>query len=201
MDHLPVVPNRTVRGLESVPYVCKKPYDGGPFLTYSIREGKPDITPDEAGIPDTVLPFWQHEKRHPTPNKDFEAFCQTWLFFGLINELLGNICKSADFVRLDKAGDNRVISTSQLAGLVEQWVKSIEDGSYAITYEHAAKCLRLTFDTLRAAGPEFDLRIKLCIASVAELFTYATNKAFGIVNFVSDNKCPSTWRKLFDDTI
>lgn len=200
MDHLPVVPNRIVRGLETVPYVCEKAYDGGPFLTYPIREGKPEITPDEAGMPDTVLPFWQYEKRHPTPNEDFEAFCQTWLFFGLINELLGNNCNSADFVRPDKAGDSRVISTSQLLGLVEHWVKSIEDGSYAMTYEHAAKCLRLTFDTLRVAGPEFDLSVKICIASVAELFTYATNRAFGIVNWVSDNKCPATWRKLFNDT-
>ena len=201
MDHLPVVPNGIVRGLETVPYVCEKPYDGGPFLTYPIREGKPEITSDEAGMPDTVQPFWQYEKRHPTPNKDFEAFCQTWLFFGLINELLGDTCKSADFVRLDKAGDSRVISTAQLAGLVEQWVKNIEDGSYAMTHEHAARCLRLTFETLRAAGPEFDLRVKLCIASVAELFTYATNKAFGVVNWVSDSKCPSSWRRLFNDTL
>lgn len=201
MDHLPVVPNQTVQGLETVPYVCEKPYDGGPFLTYPIREGKPQMTPDEAGIVDMVLPFWQYEKRHPTPNKDFEAFCQTWLFFGLINELLGNTCKSADFVRPDKAGDSKVLSTSQLPGLVKQWVRSIENGSYIMNYEHAAKCLRLTFDTLRAAGPEFDLRVKLCIASVAELFAHATNKAFGIVNWISDNKCPSAWFKLLDDKL
>lgn len=198
MDHLPVVPNRVVRGLETVPYVCKKAYDGGPFLAYPTSENRPEITPDEAGMAD--IPFWQYEKRHPTMNKDFEAFCQTWLFFGLINELLGNICKSADFIHQDKAGGSRVISTSQLVRLVEQWVKSIENGTCGMSYEHAAKCLCLTFDTLRAAGPEFDLRVKLCIASVGELFSYATNKAFGIVNWVSDNKCPSTWRQLFDDT-
>lgn len=200
MDHLPVVPNQVVQGLETVPYVCEKPYDRGPFLTYPIREGKPHIIPGDAGIVDTVLPFWQYEKRHPTPNKAFEAFCQTWLFFGLINELLGNCCKLVDFVRPDKAGDSRVITTSQLPKLVKQWVRSIEDGSCIMSYEHAAKCLRLAFETLRAAGPAFDFRVKLCIASVGELFTYATNTAFGIVNWVRDNKCPAAWRTLLDDT-
>lgn len=34
--------------------------------------------------------------------------------------------------------------------------------------------------TLMSAGPEFDLSVKFCIASVGELFEYATNKAFGI---------------------
>ena len=69
-----------------------------------------------------------------------------------------------------------------------------------MTYEHVAKCLRLTFAIIRAAGPEFDLRIKLCIASVGELFKYATNRAFGIEDLVLDNKCPASWRTLFENT-
>ena len=68
-----------------------------------------------------------------------------------------------------------------------------------MTYEHVAKCLRLTFAIIRAAGPEFDLRIKLCIASVGELCEYATNRAFGIEDLVLDNKCPASWRTLFEN--
>lgn len=45
-----------------------------------------------------------------------------------------------------------------------------------------------------AAGPEFDLSVKFCIASVGELFEYATNKAFGIGYDLFENKCPSAWR-------
>lgn len=69
-----------------------------------------------------------------------------------------------------------------------------------MTYEHVAECLHLTFATLRAAGPEFDLRIKISIASVGELTEYAANRAFKIENFVKDNKCPVAWRSLFDNS-
>ncbi len=197
MDHLPVVPNGTVQGLDKVPWVCTKSYDGGPFLSYPIREDRPEIIPDAASAGKQLLS--EYENLHPTPNKEFEAFCQTWLFFGLINELLGNNCKSADFVRPDKDGDGEIISTSRLPGLVEQWMTSIENGSTTMTYEHVAKCLRLTHATLMAARPDFNLSVKFCIASVGELFEQAANKAYGIGNLVLENKCPASWRALFEE--
>ena len=197
MDHLPTT--RTVPGLETVPYVCKKPYDGGPFLTYPVRENKPEVIVDSANGAGK-LPFWEYQKNHPTPNEEFEAFCQTWLFFGLINELLGSICEWTDFVLPNKVGDCEIISTSRLPGLIEIWVKSIEDGFSTTTYGHVAACLRVVFDTLRAARSEFNPRIKFCIASVSELFAYAANKAFGIENLVLNNKCPAKWRVLFENT-
>ena len=198
MEHLPTVPTATVQGLETVPYVCEKSYDGGPFLTYPVRENRPEIIPDAANAGKKFL--WEYEKHHPTPNKEFEAFCQTWLFFGLINELLGNICTSVDFVRPGKIGDCRTISTSRLPVLIEQWVKSVQNSSSTMTYEHVAKCLRLTHQTLLAAGPEFDLSVKFCIASVGELFEHAANRAFRIENLVLDNQCPAAWRMLFGET-
>ena len=197
MDHLPVVPNGTAQGLDKVPWVCTKSYDGGPFLSYPIREDRPEIIPDAASAGKQLLS--EYENLHPTPNKEFEAFCQTWLFFGLINELLGNNCKSADFVRPDKDGDGEIISTSRLSALVEQWMTSIENGSTTMTYEHVAKCLRLTHATLMAARPDFNLSVKFCIASVGELFEHAANKAYGIGNFVLENKCPASWRALFEE--
>ena len=166
-------------------------------MTYPVRENRPEIIPDAAKA--GKEPLWEHERHHPTPNKKFEAFCQTWLFFGLINELLGNICESADFVRPEKIGDSRTISTSRLGALVEQWVSSVQDGSCTMTYEHVAKCLRLTHTTLMAAGPEFDLSVKFCIASVGELFEYAANKAFGIGYHLFENKCPDAWRTPFGE--
>ena len=39
MDHLPYQKNGVGTGRAVVPYVCLKDYDGGPFLTYPIREG------------------------------------------------------------------------------------------------------------------------------------------------------------------
>lgn len=90
--------------------MCEEPYDGGPFLTYPVRENRPEIIPDAGQVGEN--PLREHERLHPTRNKEFEAFCQTWLFFGLINEVLGNICQLADFVRPDEVGDGRTISTS-----------------------------------------------------------------------------------------
>ena len=195
MDHLPVVRNGSVLGLERVPYLCEKPYDGGPFLTYPIRENRPEIIPDAASAGKQLL--FEYERLHPTPNKVFEAFCQTWLFFGLINELLGSICKPVDFVQAEPGGDGKLLSTSRLPGLIEQWMTSIQNGSSTVTYEHVAKCLRLTHATLVAAGPDFDLRVKICIASVGELFEHAANQAFDIGNLVLQNKCPATWGPQF----
>ena len=195
MDHLPSVPNATVSGLEIVPYVCKKLYDNGPFLTYPVRENRPEIVPDAAIAGKSLL--MEYERLHPTPNEEFEAFCQTWLFFGMINEFLGNICTSADFLRPGVDGTSSIISTSQLLALVERWVTSVQDGSSSMTYEHVAKCLRLTYTTLKATGPDFDLSIKFCIASVGELFEYAANRAFEIGNLVLENACPTSWRVAF----
>ena len=195
MDHLPSVPNATVPGLEIVPYVCKKSYDNGPFLTYPVRENRPEIVPDAAIAGKASLQ--EYERLHPTPNEEFEAFCQTWLFFGMINEFLGNICTPADFLRPGVDGTSSILSTSQLPALVERWVASVQDGSLSITYEHVAKCLRLTHTTLKATGPDFDLSVKFCIASVGELFEYAANRAFEIGNLVLENACPTSWRVPF----
>lgn len=76
MDHIPAVPSRTVEGLETVPYVCEKSYDGGRFLTYPVRENEPQILPDIADEPGKIL-LWEYEKHHPTSVKDFAAFCKT----------------------------------------------------------------------------------------------------------------------------
>ena len=105
--------------------MCEKAYDGGPFLTYPVRDNRSEIIPDagQAG----GNPLREHERLHPTPNKEFEAFCQTWLFFGLINEVLGNICQSADFVRPDEVGDGRTISTSRFV----RWSNKYESEAMA----------------------------------------------------------------------
>ena len=142
----------------------------------------------------------EHGRLHPIPNKVFESFCQTWLFFGLINEIVGDICQSTDFVRRGEGSDSKFISTSRLPGLIRRWITSVKDGSSPMTYEHVAKCLWLTYTTLQAARPEFDLSVKLCIASVGELFSYATNIAFGIENFVLNDKCPGPWYLLVGKT-
>ena len=145
------------------------------------------------------LPFWQHEKLYPTPKEELESFFQTWLFFGLLHEILGDLCSPQEFIRTSQEAPNKVISTLNLISITETWVSRVINGDIVTTYEHLAECLRVTYAALRAVNPTFDQRIKLSIASTGELLEYAVNKAFHIENMARDNKCPASWRMLIDE--
>ena len=195
MEHLPVPRNSPK--LEIVRYVCSKPYDGGSFLGYPTRENKPHGMPsadDGAGS----LSYLRYERLHPTPNNELEDFFQTWLFFGLIHEFMGELCNSDTFVRKLEDG-TVVLSTSALPGIVDQWVASIKSGSSSLSYDHIAQCLHRVSATLRAAGPAFDPNIKLSITSIGELLEFAANESFGIEHLTVDNKCPASWRGMIVD--
>ena len=200
MEHLPSPLHSLHDDQTKVPYVCSKSYDGGPFLTYPIREGKGYVLP-AASSSSGQLPFWQREKLYPTPKEELESFFQTWLFFGLLDEILGDLCSPQDFIRASREASDKVISTSNLISVIEKWVSRVINGETATTYEHLAECLRVTYAALRAVNSAFDQRIKLLIASTGELFEYAVNKAFHIENMARDNKCPVSWRKLVDEAL
>ncbi|KAI4209080.1 MAG: hypothetical protein LQ351_007945 [Letrouitia transgressa] len=97
MEHLPR-PKRA-ENYESavVPYTAVL-YDGGPFMTYPLRVGRPHVLPSYAES-NNLMAYWRHEKRHPTPTPELESFIQTWLFFGLLHEILGEICQPSDFIK------------------------------------------------------------------------------------------------------
>lgn len=67
MDHFfllkDAIPIRS--GMDRVPYVCMEKYDGGPFLTYSLRKGRPWMVPERTEgyqFPCSVYGNW-----HSTP--------------------------------------------------------------------------------------------------------------------------------------
>ena len=192
MEHLPTSTNSLHGEQKTVPYVCREPYDGGPFLTYPERVGKHHAASNAQG----QFSYYEYEKLHPTPKEELESFFQTWLFFGLIHEILGKV--EDDFVQLSKCTTNKSVSTSKLCGFIETWVSNVVNGGLSPTYEHIAECLRLVYATLRAAGPLFDQRLMLSIVSTGEIFEYAANKAYHIENLVRDNKCPAAWGFLID---
>ena len=198
MEHLPSPLHSLHADQTKVPYVCSKSYDGGPFLTYPVREGKEHVLPAASRSPGQ-LPFWQHEKLHPTPQGELESFFQTWLFFGLVHEILGDFCTPQEFIRASQEAPDKVISTSNLISITETWISRVINGDTVTTYDHLAECLRVTYAALRAVNPAFDKRIKLSIASTGEVFEYAVNKAFRIENMAKDNKCPASWCKLIDE--
>ncbi|KAJ6441650.1 LOW QUALITY PROTEIN: HET domain-containingprotein [Purpureocillium lavendulum] len=74
------------------PYVCAERWDGGPFRSYAVRKGRAGLVP--TALRDTpgaeVAPdVFYAEPMYPTPRAELEPFLQTWLFFGLVAEMLG----------------------------------------------------------------------------------------------------------------
>ena len=139
--------------------------------------------------------------------REIESFYQTWLFFGLIHEILGSLYVAEDLIyehtSEDQGGYIKAMSTSKLITALEEWVARVQAGRLdpLVTYEHVAQCLCLTHAALSipTVRSNFDPNIKLSIASLGQTFAYAANKAFDITNPVQDNKCPLTWRGLTDD--
>lgn len=58
-------------------------------------------------------PYAVYEDWHPTPVKGLESFCQTWLFFGILNEVLGGGNREDDFIRPDPSGLEKTILCSE----------------------------------------------------------------------------------------
>lgn len=120
-------------GQDAVPYVCREPYDREPFLTYPDRMGRTHVLP-----------------KLSTP--DLEDFFQTWLFFGLINEFLGDLCEADDFIRVGGCDNKTTVSTVRLVELVNTWVECLQNGRINLQYEHIGKCLHSVFDALRVVS-------------------------------------------------
>lgn len=200
MDHLPIPKNACTRDRAIVPYVCLKDYDGGPFLTYPIREGVPHALPPDGNIPGGS-PYRQHERIYPTPKQEQEDFLQRWLFFGLIHEILGDRYRPEEFIGSfeTEGGKITIVQTLKLVETLDSWIKDIRANCVdpRHTYEHIAECLRLAFATINGTGPYFDARIKLSLASLGEVFTFAVNEAYNITG-VKHNKCPSSFAILID---
>ncbi|KAK1249631.1 hypothetical protein MKX08_009634 [Trichoderma sp. CBMAI-0020] len=73
------------------PYVCDELWDGGPFKTFPIRKGKVGLIPPHLRhfLGPGSFPEPYHEMLYPTPKEDIQPFLQTWLWFGLLAEMLG----------------------------------------------------------------------------------------------------------------
>ena len=204
MEHLHLPKNLSIPGPDYVPYVCTEDYDGGPFLTYPIRQGKSYIleAASEQQYRAVVIPM---------PTAELEAFVQTWLFFGLLKEILGDRCSTSQFISISDSpspAPPRRLNTNLLGLMVKDWLNHVVSSDKSkdekqAQYDHIAECLQLTLRVLNALRyswrPDLNRQMIASIASVAELLEAATNQAYGIENFASQNKCPGTWAHFLRD--
>ncbi|KAL8832286.1 MAG: hypothetical protein Q9170_004943 [Blastenia crenularia] len=201
MEHLHLPKNTATPGPEEVPYVGTEDYDGGPFLTYPTRQGKSHM------LKAASESRWGPNVFVVMPVAELEAFIQTWLFFGLLKELLGEMCNASQFISTadSPATFERRLNTSPLIPMAKNWVNLVLSSddtreNKQAQYDRIADCLQLTRSMLHAiqysSRPDFNRQIILSIASVAELFMAAANQAYQIRDLGLQNKCPATWAFL-----
>ena len=101
----------------SFSFVGSESWDGGDFLSYPQRKGW------NASIWD-----WSEDEvrldAHGRKLDDLAAFLQSWLFFGLLETVLGRNIPLGEFTRLtvDDEGDSRLlITTSKLAAYLDEF--------------------------------------------------------------------------------
>ncbi|KAL8638353.1 MAG: hypothetical protein Q9228_004488 [Teloschistes exilis] len=209
MEHLPLPRDVAVPGPSPVPFVCQEDYDGGPFLTYLTRLD--DLNPLAA---ETYLEYPSAGRLPPLPPSEIESLIQTWIFFGLLTEILGDLFVPSQYVTTaslaDKAeGHEKTLNTHQLVPTIRIWKDQVHRSAHTEDeknrqYEHIASCLQLAATALSAikadVRPDFNHLVRSSIASVAELLSLATNQAYAIGDNDKENRCPGgIWKLFYDD--
>ncbi|KAL8818573.1 MAG: hypothetical protein Q9223_002816 [Gallowayella weberi] len=184
MEHLLLPRDVANHGPSFVPYVCREEYDGGPFLTYPARLG-----PSNTFALETKLDYDIIGRVPQASCAELESFVQTWIFFGLLTEVLGDLFVPSQYVTATAAvnldeNHKQVLNTSELVPTIKKWMQQVQKSAdtkeeQRNQYEHIAACLRLAFTTLNAVRTsirsDFNPWIRSSIASVGELLTRATN--------------------------
>ncbi|KAI4185090.1 MAG: hypothetical protein L6R41_004329 [Letrouitia leprolyta] len=135
-----------------------------------------------------------------TGGDDLEPFLQQWLYFGLLNEFLGQYISPKDLVRVisTDAASTKVLSTSSVPEALQTWVEVTQSQSRDAlpVYEHLADCLQLLWANLRALKPYVNEELILMLASLGELFSFAIEEAFKEIP--KERKHPKTWLSIID---
>lgn len=95
MDH---IHDAGVTGLSfTVPYLVDDTnrYDGQGWQTFPRRAGYPRLC-------DSVTVQDLNSEYQTLIQREFQAFAQTWMFFGVLHDFLGNGFDEADFVTRDE---------------------------------------------------------------------------------------------------
>ena len=159
MDHLTRPFGIELTEDDEVPYVSSNDYHEVPFLEYVKTKEAYQVAADMVDASTTSL-------YEPTlVISELERFLQTWLFFGLLQETLGELFDQDDFVR--GTHFKVVISTKTLPGKLRQWMNDPNLDQKRLTHLH--QCLKMTLIALVATPREFNAKLKIGIAATAEI--------------------------------
>lgn len=179
------------------PYVCHEDWDGGPFYTYPIRKGKVRVVPPRLrsflGIDVSAEPYL--ETLYPTQKEEIQPFLQTWLWFGLLAEMLGlneispgvrNVedslaaeeirklhenCTSTTAVNGNDDGGDRYISASvvlNVAPIIAERIQLVPDKRERLTYMR--DCLQFA-SLMMLSASNVDETVRYSICALGEYFS------------------------------
>ncbi|KAH8703260.1 hypothetical protein BGW36DRAFT_333941 [Talaromyces proteolyticus] len=134
MDHLPLPEG--AKHFIVAPYEApeKEWYDGLGFLDFPERRGwseKQLLDANNAGVDAQGL------LKRSDPLK-IEQFFQTWLFFGLVIDVLaigGITVTTEDFLKPKGLQKARIVDTTKLPALLTQWRKTIEEAEKPLVFK------------------------------------------------------------------
>jgi hypothetical protein len=199
MEHLLLPAGAVLTEKDEIPCIYLENYRGLPFKDYPSTNPDYEVPQDSQAAASIQL--------YPSPLglRGLERSLQTWLFFGLLQEILGNLFKEDDFVRHigDGAGGRLAVSTAKLRGLLDQWMHRVRDDRTLgqLYFEHLQECLRVSAIALTGAMQGFDPKIKLGIAATAEVLVNAVSLASKIRGIVMNISIEVKSWGNFDDTL
>ena len=148
MEHLPLPHNSSFCPIR-VPYIACPLYDGGSWQDFPQRHGW-HVIPLQG---DTL--FLLHGKRRPI--EETAGLLQSWLFFGLLQTILGDLYDAKDFV-CEREEGIEVISTERLESLLQQWtIRNTLEPEPTTVKQHLDKYYKLV-----VAHRTISVRMHLC---------------------------------------
>ena len=205
MEHLPRRTGQEQSVFPAVPYLCEEKYDGLSFLEYPRRLGWPNLENTGRFRQTATLSIANTKHLAATPPAKLEPFLQNWLFFGLLNEVLGELYRHEDFLTtvFDGQIEKTIITTANLLSRLAEWEAKIkeDEGTLMDVYQHVAKCLNLTDACLAVQNSGFDNHFKFHLASVAEIVGHAASKACNVA-WTDDPRrtlIPIDWGRAISD--
>lgn len=159
MDHLTLPFGIELTEDDEVPYVSSNDYHKVSFLEYAKTKEAYQVATDLVDA--RTASFYESA----LVISELERFLQTWLFFGLLQETLGERFVQDDFVH--RTHSKVVISTKALPGKLRQLMNDPNLDHKRLT--HLYQCLTMTMIALNATPKEFNAKLKISIAATAEI--------------------------------
>ncbi|KAK9443567.1 HET domain protein [Metarhizium brunneum] len=176
---------------EQTPYLCIEHWDGGMFRTYGYRKHKTSIIPVLLRVipdmPTADQPYL--ENLYPTPKEELQPFMQTWLYFGMLAELLG-LNEIAPGVRLvEESAAKEEISKLHKQLTREENGRTVLTATEILTWGplflerlqmaenqferlvYILQCLHYAMVMLQSTQENIDHAVRYSIAALGELFT------------------------------